>query len=468
MKTRSLTRTLIIGVLLAELLCAISFAVVAITHEMNGREHAFDVMLRGRADSVLGAIRDAEDPGDTVVVDQTELALPKEDRYEVTMASGHVAGHSSLLPSDLHNVLASHREDGYFNFKIAGHRYRALRMPGVRVIDREENGGLRRPVTIVYAAPTAHLWHETLDAVRFYVFASLLLLLLTGIVIAWFLRRAMSPLRDLALKAERVSTASWDFEAPEAALRTKELEPIASSIQTLLSGLRKSFERQRQFTGDAAHELKTSIALLKSSLQLLTMRERTKQEYETSIDGLLMDTQRMEDLTNRMLMLARVEQSPLQSIPTSNLSAILSLVVSRLEPEMLLRQVRVSVPHHGSVHAAIHPEDTDLLFSNLLMNALQYSTAGNAITVSLNDLGKHVEVLVSDQGQGIPAAAMPHIFERFYRADPSRSRTNGGTGLGLAICKAIVDRCGGSISISSTVGVGTTVNVVLLAAEMNA
>ena len=464
MKTRSLTQTLIVGVLLAEMLCAICFSVAAITYEMNGRKHAFDIMLRGRADSVLGAIHDAEDPDDTVMVDQTELVLPEEDMYEVTMDSGRMAGHSSLLPATLHNILTSPREDGYFNFHLGGRGYRALRMPGMRVIDREENGGLRRPVTIVYAAPTVHLWHETLEAVRFYVVASVILLLLTGLVIAWFLGRAMAPLRELALRAESVSTASWDFDAPEEALRTRELEPIASSIQNLVVGLRKSFERQKQFTGDAAHELKTSIALLKSSLQLITMRERTKQEYECSIEGLLMDTQRMEDLTNRMLVLARVEEVHSLTLHGSDLSTVLSLVVERLRPAMRMRQVEINLPEQRPTQAIIEPEDTDLLLSNLLMNAVQYSAPGTTITVALKDVGGSVEVLISDEGEGIAPTAMPHIFERFYRADSSRSRSNGGAGLGLAICKAIADRSGGSISISSTVGLGTTVKVVLIAA----
>ena len=128
-------------------------------------------------------------------------------------------------------------------------------------------------MTIVYAAPIAHLRHETLEAVRFYVVASIVLLLLTGLVIAWFLGRVMEPQRELALTDKGVSAASWDFDVPKETLRTRELALVASSIQNLLVGLRKYFERQRPFTGDASHELKTYIALFKTSPQLLIMRE---------------------------------------------------------------------------------------------------------------------------------------------------------------------------------------------------
>ena len=462
MKTHSLTRTLMGGVLLAELLCTICFSAVSVFHEMNGRRNAFDIMLRGRADSVLGAVQDAEDSNDNVMVDQTELVLPREDIYEVSLlASGRVIGSSPSSSSNLLNALSSRRGDGYFNFKVDNASYRALRVPGVRVIDREEHGGFRRPVTIVYAAPTDHLWHETVAAFRFYVIASALLLVVTGVLIAWFLRRSMSPLRELAIRAQRVSAVSWEFDVPKETLLTRELEPIASSIQNLLIGLRESFERQRQFTGDAAHELKTSISVLKSSLQLLSMRERTTQEYERSIEGLLMDTQRMEDLTNRMLTLARIEGSTAHAIGISDLSKTIRLVIERLQPAMQLRQVCISVSSQKHRSVRIDPEDADVLCSNLLMNAVQHSAPGTAIKVSMNVSVENLKLVILDEGDGIAPEALPHVFERFYRADPSRSRSNGGAGLGLAICKAIVERCGGSISIWSAVGEGTKIELLL-------
>jgi signal transduction histidine kinase len=461
MKRRSLTFTLMAGVLLAELLCAMCFSVAAVIHEMNGRRHAFDIMLRGREDSLLGAIRDAEDPDDNVVVDQSELALPPDDVYEVRTTSGHQVGQSPDSSSALLAALSSHSANGYFNFKADGQSYRGLRTERVRVIDREEHGGLRRPVIILYASPTDYLWHEVVEAVRFYIVASALLILLTGIVIAWLLRRWLSPLRELALRAERVSSVSWDFTPPEDVLNTRELAPIASSIQNLLIGLRRSFERQRQFTGDAAHELKTSIAVVKSGLQLLSMRERTAQEYESSIEGLLLDIQRMEDLTSRMLTLARFEQATPDESAATDIGKVLQLVVARLEPAMQLRQVAIEMPERDSATVNLSADDADLLCSNLLMNAGEHSRPGSTVKATLRASAGSAELLIVDEGEGIPSEALPYVFERFYRADPSRSRVNGGAGLGLAICKAIMDRCNGSIVISSVLNRGTIVTVTL-------
>ncbi len=464
MKTRSLTRTLTVGVLAAELLCAALFSVVAIAHEMHDRARAFDVMLNGRADSLLGAVQDAEDPDDNVVVDQTELVVPPQDAYEVIMANGRMVGHSPGSSATLLAALSSHTSFGYFNFMADGRHYRGLRKPGIRVIDRDENGGIRRPVTLLYAAPTSHLWHQAVEAVRFYIIAGVLLLLLTGVIMAWFLRRSLSPLRELAERAARVSTSAWEFTPPDEALHTHELEPIASSIQALLLGLQQSFERQRQFTGDAAHELKTSIAVLKSSLQLLALRERTSTEYALAIEGLLLDTQRMEDLTNRMLTLARIEQAPpaaSASLETTDLSSIVQIVAERLYPAMQLHRVALTLAASSQMPVTVAAEDVDVLCSNLLMNAIQHSTPGGSISVSLSKDPANVRMSISDTGDGIAPDALPHIFERFYRADASRSRISGGAGLGLAICKGIVDRCGGSIAVTSVIGKGTHVEVIM-------
>jgi signal transduction histidine kinase len=458
---RSLTRQLIGGVLLAELVCAAIFAVTAIGHEMHGRRRAFDVMLRGRADSLLGAVRDAEDPNDNVVVDPTELTLPAQDVYEVLSPSGHVLGHSPGSSAELLAGLNSSRVDGYFNYRVGREHLRAVRLAAMRVIDREVNGGVRCPVTVLYAAPTHDLWHEAVEATQFYVVAGALLLAITGVALVWFLRRRLSPLQELAAIAGRVSTRSWEFVPPEAVLRTVELAPIAHSMEELLKGLQLAFERQRQLTGDAAHELKTSVAVLKSSLQLLSMMPRTTEQYEAGLEGLLLDTERMEELTGRMLALARLEEAPVEVSASCDLQAVAREVAERLRPLAELKQVALEASEGVACFVAMHVDDAELLCSNLMVNALQHSAANGSVFASLRAQGRIVELRVADRGEGIPEAALPHVFERFYRADRSRSRASGGAGLGLSICKAIVERANGTIQIQSTVGAGTEVTVTL-------
>ncbi len=467
-KTRSLSRQLIGGVLLAELLCAALFSAAAIGHEMHGRRRAFDVMLRGRADSLLGAVRDAEDPEDNVAVDPTELVLPKQDVYEVLSPSGRILGHSPASSADLLAALSSPRAPGYFNFRFGRDRYRALRFDGIRVIDREDNGGLRRPVTVLYAAPTWYLWREAIEAVQFYLLAGVLLLAVTGIALVWFLRRRLSPLQELAAIAGRVSTRSWEFVPPAAVLRTTELAPIALSIDELLKGLQLAFERQRRLTGDAAHELKTSIAVLKSSLQLLSMSPRTTQQYEAGLEGLLLDSARMEELVSRMLTLARLEEAPVEHSESCELQSVVRDVAERLRPLAELKQVVLDVGAAEALVVAMPAGDADLLCSSLLVNALQHSSPNQRVSVLVRTLDGVTELRVADQGDGIPASALPHVFERFFRADRSRSRASGGAGLGLSICKAIAERANGTIHIQSAVGTGTEVTVTLPARSTSA
>ena len=293
MKKVSLTGQLTGGILVAEFLCAALLCGTAVLHEMHGRQHAFDVMLRGRADSLMGAVQDAEDPEDNVFVDPTEVNVPAMDIYAVLSPSGRVLGQSSNAPPSLLTGGSSSRLPQYFNVTSQGRWYRVVRFEAVRVIDREKSGGIRRPVTVIYASPTEHMWSEVLEAVRFYLLASILLLTVTGIALVWFLRRRLSPLQELAHIASKVSTRSWGFVPPAEVLHTSELSPIAHSMEKLLTGLREAFERQRQLTGDAAHELKTSIAVLKSSLQLLTLAPRSAEQYEAGLEGLIADTERM-------------------------------------------------------------------------------------------------------------------------------------------------------------------------------
>ena len=462
MRRSSLSRQLIAGVLLAELICAAAFSAVAFLHEMHGRRRAFDVMLRGRADSLLGAIHDAEDSRDNVYLDPSELVLPRQDVYEVLTPTGKLLGYSAHASPAALASLDAPRQPGYFDLRISGERYRAIRFEGVRVIDRDEvPGGLRRPVTVFYAAPTRDLWHEAVDAVSFYVIAGVLLLALTGVALVWYLRRRLSPLEELAAIAGRVSTRSWDFVPPDAVLRTTELAPMALSIEKLLQGLRQAFERQRQLTGDAAHELKTSIAVLKSGLQLLAMNPRTTEQYQTGLDDLISDTERMEQLSLRMLALARLEEAPVDPLAESDLATALHAVAERVRSVAEQKRIALSVDTEDTGDVRLPSDDAETLCSNLMMNALQHTAEDGNVSASLTAVGGSMVLEVRDDGEGIPADALPHVFERFYRADSSRARASGGAGLGLSICRAIAERAGGAITIESKEGAGTSIRVTL-------
>jgi signal transduction histidine kinase len=463
MRPYSLTRRLVMAVLLVQLISAVSITGLAVVYERHTHFRAFDIMLRGRADSLLGAVQDAEDAGDNVMLDGTEVSLPATDIYEVIDANKRLLGRSRNW-AGFEDTKAGLKEDGSFKLRLQGKRYRGIKIGGLRMVDPgDKGGGIPRHVTVVYGSPTESVWKAVWRTVAFYALTSLALLAVSGFLMFWLLNRGLAPLRELAAEAAGVSVDSWDFVPSERVRMTEELAPLAGALETVLHGLQRSFVQQRQFVSDAAHELKTSVAVVKSSLQLLAMKRRTVQEYETGLERSYLDCERMEEIVARMLMLARAEAQMDQKAVAyaTDMAHSVKLVVEQFETMADVKKMQLTVSAVGEVIVGVEQEELRLLCSNLLLNAIQHSHAGSEVRVRLRRQGSDAELCVEDDGAGIVPEALPYVFDRFYRGDQSRSRNTGGTGLGLAICKAIVSRYGGTIDITSVVNAGTTVTVSL-------
>jgi signal transduction histidine kinase len=469
MRTYSITRRLVLAVLLVELVSALAVTAVAWFYERHSHFRSFDILLQGRADSLLGAVQDAEDPGDNVMLDGTQIDFPGEDVYEVVDSSGRLLGRSSNWDGLGLQPLPPAGRD-FLPATIHGRAYRILRIPGVRVVDPgDKGGGIRRYVTIAYGAPVKRVWRAIADTVSFYALSSLAVLAVTGLLMFWLLNRGLAPLRQLASSAAQVSAVSWTFAPPPETRRIRELSPLVSALEALLQSLELSFEQQKRFVGDAAHELKTAVAVVKSSLQLLNMKPRTTLQYQEGLQRCLTDCERMEGLVAQMLTLARIEDSPVP--PDTSTHPPTDLVPILRESTHLLATVAQAASVHleycgpETLLACVGAEPCQLLINNLLLNAIQHSPPGEAVILQLSISSEFAEILVIDRGEGIHPQDLPRIFERFSRGDPSRSRKTGGAGLGLAICKAIVDRTHGRIAIHSQPHAGTTVAVYLPVAE---
>jgi signal transduction histidine kinase len=461
-KSYSITHRLITTVLLVELLAALAISGAAMLYERHVRFRSFDVMLRGRADSLLGAVQDAEDTKDNVMLDGTEANLPQEDIYQVEDAGGRVLGHSQNWEG-----MPAAEMGRFFRVSAGGKHYRALRIEGLRIVDPgDKGGGIPRRVAIFYGAPTDRVWSEIWEAVGFYAATSLGLLAITGMLIFFVLDRGLAPLRELAAEAAGVSVDSWNFAPPQRARMIKELAPLTAALEIVLAGLERSFVQQRQFIGDAAHELKTAVAVLKSSLQLLTLKQRTAHEYERGLERCQLDCERMEETVAKMLALARVEANTIASSPVADLNQCLRHAAQQFESMAELKHQQILVTSEGPVMVEAEAEQLELLCGNLLLNALQHSPAGTSIRALAHRDETRAVLAIEDDGEGIAPQDLPHVFDRFYRGDPSRSRNTGGTGLGLAICKAIASKWQGTIDITSDLGVGTRVTVGLPSASV--
>lgn len=457
---RSIAFRLIVAVLAVEALFALLIVFLAFGYERHVQFDAFHVMVHGRADSVIGAIQDSEDAQDTLIISRQDLHLPPEDVWEALDGDGRVLGKSdNWNDAAIHEGKPGH--DAYLQTRLNHRHYAVLTLRGTRLVDPDAHGGgTLHNLVVYYGAPTGPVWHTIRGAVEFYAVGSLLLLAVTGPLIAWLLHRGLAPMRELAGLAAQVSANSWEFTPPSSARSTPELAPLTTAMENVLARLKKAFEQQRVFVSDAAHELKTAVAVIKSSLQLLALKPRTASEYREGLERCVADSERLESLVGHMLTLARVESADNAASSTPcHLGACAEQVSHHLQSIAELRHIRVHLTAKPEAAVALPPEDCFALVSNLVLNAVQHSPAGASVEVNVETRDGNAWLTVRDRGEGVPADVLPHVFERFYRGDPSRARSTGGSGLGLAIAKGIVDRAGGSIAIENCAGGGAQVTV---------
>jgi heavy metal sensor kinase len=284
-----------------------------------------------------------------------------------------------------------------------------------------------------------------------------------GLLGGWWLSgRAIQPIQSISNTASRIAEGNLK-ERIDIADTDSELGQLSQVLNTTFERLNAAFERQKQFTADASHELRTPITILLSETQRVLKRERTAEEYQEALATCGHTAQRMRHLVEALLLLARQETT--QGIPQHrercDLAAILRETQTHLAPMAAERGLAIhtdleSAPSKGD------PGALAVLTSNLVTNALQHHHGeGGRVDLKSGMRGNQPWFSVSDDGPGIPAGDVPHIFERFYRADKARTSAAGHTGLGLAIAKAIVDNHGGDIVVDSRLGVGTTFVVTL-------
>lgn len=224
--------------------------------------------------------------------------------------------------------------------------------------------------------------------------------------------------------------------------------------------IESAFEQMRRFMGDAAHELKTPIAVLRARTDVALQRPRAAAEYEETLKGVSTEAERLGSLVENMLVLARIDAG---QWPVHKAQVFLDdILMDAAQSAAALGEGRNVQIEIGALEVAAVTGDPTLLrqlFMILLDNAVKFTPEGGKVIVNAERNGRRSRVTVTDTGAGIPASALPHVFERFFRADPARSR--GGAGLGLPIARWIVDVHRGRIDVQSTEGQGTSVRVTL-------
>jgi heavy metal sensor kinase len=273
--------------------------------------------------------------------------------------------------------------------------------------------------------------------------------------------RALRPIDRITRAAAQISSEdlSRRLNLPK---RGDEIGVLAETFDAMIDRMDRAFQQQRQFTADVSHELRTPLAVMIGQAEVALSRPRTAEEYRRVLGGMGAEAQRMNRVVGEMLMLARADaaQAPLDREPV-DLRAVVQEVCLTLSS--VADENGVGLALTPGVPVVVSGDQTRLtqLVVNLVDNALTYTPRGGLVTVTVEQNSRHAILRVADTGIGIAAEHLPHLFERFYRVDPSRSRAAGKTGLGLSICQWIVQAHGGKIAVESQPKVGTTFTVSL-------
>jgi heavy metal sensor kinase len=272
-------------------------------------------------------------------------------------------------------------------------------------------------------------------------------------------RRALRPIGRITEEARLITAErlSKRLDVPEA---QDEIRSLSLTLNEMIDRLQQSFGKIQSFTADASHELRTPVSLIRSTAELALMELRDEQSYRAALQDNLEEAKRMTTLIEDLLTLARADSGAYARLPlrendlTELLKAAFQTATSRLQRS---GTVRLDIPE-SPLPVRCDPPALVRLFLILIDNALKYTPGGDWISVSARSCSRYAEVEISDSGIGISAEDLPHIFERFYRADKARPY-NSGTGLGLSIAKCIADAHGAEIEVKSTPGKGSAFRV---------
>jgi heavy metal sensor kinase len=277
----------------------------------------------------------------------------------------------------------------------------------------------------------------------------------------WLASRELAPVGWMAEQARRITGNNLDTRL-KIGRAAEEIETLAAAFNELLGRLDQSFESMRRFVADASHELRTPIAIIRGEADVALTRERTPAEYQATLGIVLEEARRLSRLVDDLLNLARADAGHVKlRIEEFYFNDLIAECCRSVQALAAARSIELEC--HAGEDVSFRGDEDLLrrLVINLLDNAIRYTPAGGRVSASLVAEGPRLRIAISDTGQGIAPEARPHIFDRFYRADKSRSREDGGFGLGLAIAKWIAESHRGTIDLASRPGAGTTFTITL-------
>lgn len=429
-----------------------------------------DERLQDRADSALESIERAANEGRDEAI--TEGVIPqlrglRQSRYffQLRSATGESLGRSANLrnvrlpvPADLPNLKKTMKSG--FETISGGDIARVLGDDGqMRVLTRycEVPGLLPFVLQVGLNMGTFNTSRASLRQIFLMVMP--IGLLLAGVA-SWLLaRRSLAPIRRIAREAQALTAAQLDRRMPPPDA-FDEVGEMVVTVNQMLDRLEDAFRAQERFVADAAHELKTPVAVVIGSAQVIGQKDRTAAEYQRFLETLLEEMRRLNQMVDSLLTLARADAGmPLVGAQPVSLNEAAADVVQRWQPLAAQRQVRLvaslAMPQGEEPEPLVQGDSEliDTMIGNLVQNGLRYSPEGGVVEVIVSLMNRAVRLSVRDRGPGIPPDQLDRVFERFYRVPRVEDGTTG-TGLGLAIAKGVARLHKGAIRALNREGGG--------------
>lgn len=263
----------------------------------------------------------------------------------------------------------------------------------------------------------------------------------------WLARRMVKPVSEIIDQAESVEAQTLDRRI-DAHADILEYARLVGVLNTMLGRLNRAFEAQRRFTADASHELRGPLTALRGEVEVALRRDRDAAEYRRVLASALQEVERLSQLAEDLLTLARSDAGVMEPrVQRTDVEERAEQVFRHLQRQAAAKDVALELQVDGETEAVLDPGLLDQLLWNLVDNAVKFSHSGGRVEVKLKGDADGLEIRVADTGPGLPPDDLDRIFERFYRADESRTydRETGGTGLGLAIVRAIAEVHGGRV-----------------------
>ncbi len=301
---------------------------------------------------------------------------------------------------------------------------------------------------------------EALDQLLLVLAISVPLVLVVASLGGLFLaNQALKPVDRITRTAQRIGSGDLSQRIPLEGLPRDEIGRLAETFNEMIAKLERSFEQMKRFTADASHELKTPLSVLRGEVEVGLKRTRSPEEYRRILKSCLEEITRMSRIVEDLLMLARADSGSLMlRRERVNLRDVAEEVWRGFYREALGKGLRF---HFGGRAAEVLGDRERLrqMIANLVDNAIKYTPSGGQVELTTGSSDGVAMITVRDTGEGIPPEEQEKVFERFYRVDKARSREKGGTGLGLSICKWVAEAHGGTISLESNPGEGSTFTV---------